>query len=162
MYEIGGVMDAAARIGVDESNAGLEAEWFMGGHLPQHFTAAYSLGATLLLLTHVAWILWVIFGAIWTRNRPLLAALHIASLAWGVVVELGPWACPLTFAEQFFEGGPEIDVNRTGFIVHLLDRIVYPDIPLRFLTFCGVAVCVANLAVYARRYWRRIQGIKQK
>src|ERR1700719_4411209 len=107
-----------------------------------------------LLITHLAWILWVIFGALWTKNRPLFAGFHIASLVWGIIVELGPWPCPLTLAEGFFERGSAVDAYRSGFLVHFLDLVVYPDISVELLTVCGVVVCAANLAVYARRYWR--------
>ena len=147
-------MNAAARISIDEADASLETKRFMLGHLHQHFTVAYNVLATLFLIAHVAWILWVIFGALWTRNRPLLAAFHIASLAWGIVVEVGPWPCPSTIAEEFFEAG-FIDASRNGFIVTILDSIIYPNIPARLLTCFGIAVCVINLAVYARRYWRQ-------
>jgi hypothetical protein len=94
--------------------------------------------------------------------RPLLAAFHIASLAWGIVVELEPWPCPLTLVEQFFEGGSGVDAYSTGFIIHLLDQIVYPEIPVRLLMLSGVAVCGTNLGIYARRYWCRRQRLKQK
>ena len=107
-----------------------------------------------MLVAHLAWILWVIFGALWTKNRPLLAGFHIASLVWGIVVELGPWPCPLTLAEEFFERGSGADMYRAGFLVHFLDSVIYPEISVQLLTICGVAVCGVNLAIYARRYWR--------
>ena len=52
-----------------------------------------------LLAIHLAWILWVIFGVFWTRGRPWLTAFHLASLGWGILVEIGPWPCPLTLFE---------------------------------------------------------------
>ena len=57
----------------------------------------------LVLVVHLAWILWVIFGALWTSGRRGLTAFHIASLVWGIIVEVGPWPCPLTMAEDFFQ-----------------------------------------------------------
>ena len=42
----------------------------------------YSALATAILLLHALFILWVIFGALLTRSRPLLRWLHIASLLW--------------------------------------------------------------------------------
>jgi Protein of Unknown function (DUF2784) len=118
----------------------------------------YGPGIAVLLTVHLLWIVWVIFGAVWTRNRPLLAGFHIASLVWGIVVELGPWACPLTLAEQFFEVGAGSDPYRGSFVNHYLDAIVYPDIPEALLISLGVVVCVLNLAIYGRRYCRRISA----
>ncbi|HEY3937005.1 MAG TPA: DUF2784 domain-containing protein [Bryobacteraceae bacterium] len=109
--------------------------------------------ATLVLTIHLAWILWVVLGALWTRGRTVLATFHVLSLGWGIIVELSPLPCPLTLAEQFFEdraGG----AYEGGFLLHWLDRLVYPAIPDAVLTGIGVAVCVLNIAVYVRRYWK--------
>ncbi len=111
----------------------------------------FAFFAALVLLAHLVWILLVIFGGLWTRGRPVLTGLHVASLIWGVIVELGPWPCPLTLAEQFLEMRAGIDPYRGGFLVHYLDRMVYPDLPELLLAVLGVAVCAANLAIYA---WR--------
>ena len=115
---------------------------------------SYAVLAAIILCLHLAWILWVILGAIWTRGRSLLAALHILSLLWGVAVEAGPWPCPLTALEQYFETGTGGGAYQGGFVVHYLDRLVYPDVPDWTLTVAGVAVCVLNLAIYVRRWLR--------
>jgi len=104
--------------------------------------------AAVVLAAHLGWILFVIFGALLTRGRRVLTTLHIASLIWGVIVEISPLPCPLTLAEQYF------DPYSGGFVAHYLDRIVYPDLPEWLLTALGVLVCVLNLAIYARR-WRK-------
>ncbi|HZU29304.1 MAG TPA: DUF2784 domain-containing protein [Bryobacteraceae bacterium] len=114
--------------------------------------------AAAALAVHLIWILFVIFGAAITRNRPALAILHIVSLLWGVVVELSPLPCPLTLGEQFFEQRAGIDPYRGGFLLHYLDRIVYPALPDWLLTVLGVLVCSVNLGIYFRRYhrnWKR-------
>ena len=56
--------------------------------------------ATGISILHLAWILLLIFGAFWTRRRPFWTAVHLLSLVWGIIVEVGPWPCPLTLAEQ--------------------------------------------------------------
>jgi hypothetical protein len=111
--------------------------------------------AGFILAIHLAWILWVIAGVFWTKGRLWLAASHLASLVWGLAVELGPWPCPLTLAEQFFEVRAGAAYYQGGFIVHYLDRLVYPDIPEWILTWGGVAVCLGNLGIYAARFWKR-------
>jgi hypothetical protein len=107
--------------------------------------------ASLVLLAHLAWIVLVIFGALWTRGRPIWSGVHIASLAWGIAVEAGPWSCPLTLAEQYFEARAGVTPYQGSFLVHTLDAIVYPNLPGWAVTTAGVAVCVLNLAIYARR-----------
>lgn len=111
--------------------------------------------AALFLTIHLLWILWVIFGAFWTRGRPLLSAFHILSLLWGIVVELSPLPCPLTMGEQYFEQRAGVNAYQGAFLTHLLDRVVYPDIPEALLVGFGVAICAANLGVYAWRFSKR-------
>jgi hypothetical protein len=111
--------------------------------------------AATILVAHLAWILWAIFGALFTRGRPFLTAFHIASLIWGILVEIGPWPCPLTLAEQFFESRAGIQPYQGGFLVHYLDAIVYPNVPESVLVYAGVVVCAFNLLVYAARLMRR-------
>jgi Protein of Unknown function (DUF2784) len=110
--------------------------------------------AVLVLSVHFAWLALVIFGAIWTRGRPLATALHILALLWGIVVELGPWPCPLTVAESYFETRAGLPAYQGSFLLHYLDAIVYPDLPGWIVTGAGVAVCALNLAIYGWR-WRR-------
>jgi hypothetical protein len=110
--------------------------------------------AELVLAIHLAWILFVIIGAFFTRGRPRLAALHIASLVWGIVVETGPWPCPLTLTENAFERRAGIVPYTGSFLVHYLDRIIYPNLSVELIVMCGVLVCVLNLAVYGYRLWR--------
>jgi hypothetical protein len=115
----------------------------------------YSVLATTVLLLHLLFILWVILGALLTRGRPLLRWLHLGSLGWGVVLEIVPWPCPLTPAENWFRSRAGIETYQGGFLLHYLDTLVYPDIPPTWLTLTTVAVCVGNLVIYAMRFRRR-------
>jgi hypothetical protein len=108
--------------------------------------------AILILSAHLAWIGLVIFGALWTRGRPIWSTLHILALLWGIVAEVGPWPCPLTLAETYFEAGAGASAYQGSFLLHYLDAIVYPDLPAWAVTLAGVAVCVFNLAIYIWRF----------
>ena len=113
----------------------------------------YSALAVSVLLLHALFILWVVFGALLTRSRPILRWLHIASLLWGILTELLPWPCPLTVLENWLEARAGVEPYQGGFLLHYLDKLVYPDISATVLTVAGVLVCVLNLAVYGRRAW---------
>ena len=108
--------------------------------------------AILVLLVHLAWILLVIFGALFTRGRRAWTALHILALLWGIATEAGPWPCPLTLAEQYFEIRAGLAAYHGSFLLHTLDAIVYPNVPAWVVTVIGVAVCVLNLGIYAGRF----------
>ena len=111
----------------------------------------------LVLVLHLAWILWVIFGAFWTSGRRWLTAFHLASLLWGIAVEIGPWPCPLTMAEDFFQGRAGHAPYLGSFLLHYVGLIVYPNVSVRLLTVCGVTVCAMNLAIYAGRGWHALR-----
>ena len=124
-------------------------------HATSAFVASgfYFALATAVLFLHTLFILWVVFGALLTCSRPLLRWLHIASLLWGIFIELLPWPCPLTLLKNWLEGRAGIEPYQGGFLLHYLDKLVYPDISANMLTFAGVVVCTANLAFYTRQVW---------
>ena len=112
--------------------------------------------AILVLLVHLAWIVVVIFGALFTRGRPVWSALHILALLWGIAVEAGPWPCPLTLAEQFFEVRAGLAAYQDSFLLHTLDAIVYPNLPGWLVTLVGVAICAFNLGIYLWRFRKHL------
>lgn len=113
----------------------------------------YSALAVFVLFLHALFILWVAFGALVTRSRPVLRWLHIASLVWGILTELLPWPCPLTLLENWLEAKAGVQPYQGGFLLHYLDKLVYPDISATVLTVAGVLVCILNLALYGRLTW---------
>ncbi len=115
----------------------------------------YSTLATVVLLFHVLFIVWVVFGAFVARSRPLLRVLHVASLLWGVATNALPWPCPLTLLENWLEQRAGVAPYQGGFLLHYLDKFVYPDLPQSLLTAAAGVVCVLNLAYYARLGWKR-------
>jgi hypothetical protein len=116
-------------------------------------SGAYPVLSVCVLLLHALFIVWVAFGAFVTRSRPALRWLHIASVVWGILTELLPWPCPLTLLENWLEAKAGVEPYAGGFLLHYLDRLVYPDISTSVLTAAGVLVCVLNLALYGWRFW---------
>ncbi len=119
----------------------------------QAASSLYSALAILVLLLHALFILWVVLGALVTRSRPVLRWLHIASLVWGILTELLPWPCPLTLLENWLEAKAGVQPYQGGFLLHYLDKLVYPDISATVLTVGGVLVCALNFALYGWRLW---------
>ncbi len=116
-------------------------------------SSLYSALAICILLLHALFILWVVFGALLTRSRPVLRWLHIASLVWGILTELLPWPCPLTVLENWLEARAGVQPYQGRFLLHYLDKLVYPDISASVLTVAGVVICALNLMFYARQMW---------
>jgi len=106
------------------------------------------------LAAHLAFILWVIFGALFTRRRPWLAAAHIASLVYAIFIEVAARPCPLTALEQWAQRRAGLVPYEGDFLAYYLGCIIYPDVRYTVLVPAAVAVCVFNLGIYARRGWR--------
>ncbi len=103
---------------------------------------------------HACWLLLVIFGALWTRGRPAWGTVHVLALVWGILAEVGPWPCPLTLAEEYFETRAGAAAYHGSFVLHYLEAIVYPNLPGWIVAGAGVTVCAVNLGIYGWRVWK--------
>ena len=121
----------------------------------------YSLLANAVLLLHLAYILFVVFGGLALPRWPRLAWLHLPAVLWGAWVEFVNWTCPLTPLESTLlrlGGEPGF---RGDFIDHYLAAMIYPEGLTRTAQIMlGTFVLAINAAVYWR-LWRRRQIIKQ-
>lgn len=133
--------------------ARLQAFWY-------HEGVGYALLAALALSAHLAFILWVIGGALFTLGRPFWSWVHVGTMIYGVIIEAGPWPCPLTILEQHFEEKAGIGTYHQPFLVHYLEAIIYPNVSEIVLVWCATAVCAINGAIYGRRLWKA-RRIKQ-
>ncbi|HXT74478.1 MAG TPA: DUF2784 domain-containing protein [Candidatus Angelobacter sp.] len=112
----------------------------------------YLAMADAVLIVHLAFIAWVIFGTFLTRGRPRLAWVHVITIVYGIVVETTPLVCPLTLAENWCEARAGTLPYHGPFLLHCLDVTVYPHVPVALLVALAVAVCVLNLGIYAGRF----------
>jgi uncharacterized protein DUF2784 len=110
----------------------------------------FEILADCVLGLHALFILWLIFGAFVARYRPVLCWSHITCLVWGILVEVTPWPCPLTVLEKWLELKAGVEPYQAGFVLHYLDKVVYPDISPTLLTVVGVSICVFNLGLDGR------------
>jgi hypothetical protein len=117
-------------------------------------STVYGSAALGVLLFHVAWLVFVVFGALVTRGRRVFTALHLAALAWALLVEVGPWPCPLTALEQALWSHADAEGYSGGFLLHYLDRLIYPGVPEWILVAGAAVVISANSVVYMRRFRR--------
>jgi hypothetical protein len=114
--------------------------------------------AAAVLVLHLLFIGWVLLGWLLTRQHLWLRWAHILSLLYGIVIETGPWPCPLTLLENYFLERAGIAPYREPFLVHYLEAVVYPDVSPALLTWCAVGVCGFILIIYIQRFRHRTAG----
>jgi hypothetical protein len=86
----------------------------------------YPLLADIVLLAHLAFIVFVLAGGLLLRRWPGLVWLHLPALVWGGFVEASGWVCPLTPLENYFRVLAGGDIYREDFIARYLLPLVYP------------------------------------
>jgi len=114
----------------------------------------YRVLADAVLVLHLAFILFVVFGGLLVLRYPRLAWLHLPAAAWGVLIEFAGWICPLTPLEKHLriQGGEAGYAG--GFINHYLLPLIYPDGLTRELQWLAGALLIAiNAAIYLK-LWR--------
>jgi hypothetical protein len=115
----------------------------------------YRLLADAVLLLHLAFILFVAFGALLVARRRRLLPVHLAAAGWGLFVEVSGAICPLTWAEVHYRRLAGEAGYEGGFIDHYLLPLIYPAGLTRDAQWMlGVAVLVLNAVLYAW-IWRR-------
>ena len=110
----------------------------------------HSLLADGVLLLHLTFVLFVVFGGLLVLRNRWWALLHVPIFVWGAFVNLMHWVCPLTPIEQRLRRLAGDEGYEGGFIAHYVGNVVYPDIPNEQLgMMLGVAALVWNFLVYA-------------
>ncbi|MCA1855621.1 DUF2784 domain-containing protein [Massilia oculi] len=115
----------------------------------------YRFLADAVLLLHLGFILFVVFGALLVARWPRLLPLHLAAAAWGFGIEVLGAVCPLTYLENRLRALAGVAGYADGFIEHYLLPLVYPGAMSRGLQLALAAgVLAVNAALYAW-LWRR-------
>jgi hypothetical protein len=109
----------------------------------------YGFMADLVLIVHLAFILFVIAGGLLVWWRPRLIIPHLAAVIWGLAIEFIPSLfCPLTPLEQMLLGKAGEKGYEGGFVNHYLIPLIYPDAPPSFFVAVGFFVVAINGIMY--------------
>lgn len=113
------------------------------------------LAADLVVLLHLGFILFVVFGGLGVLRFPRLAWLHLPAAAWGALVELRGLYCPLTELENALRGAGAEQGYSDSFIEHYLLPIIYPAaLTPRLQLILGLGLLLLNGGFYGWRLWR--------
>ena len=110
----------------------------------------YRLAADLALVTHFAFIILVVAGALVAFRYAWFAWIHVPAAFWGVFVELTGRICPLTTVENFFRTRAGQEGYAVSFVEHYIFPVIYPAGLTRDvqLMLAGLVVAV-NVIIYA-------------
>ena len=110
----------------------------------------YAVLAELTVLVHLAFIIYVVFGALLALRWPWSIWAHLPVLIWGVAIEMTGWICPLTPLENHFRAQAVLQGYEGGFIEHYLIPVIYPTELTRELQIgLGAALLAFNMLIYA-------------
>lgn len=109
----------------------------------------YRIGADLVLLLHVAFVLFVLAGGLLVLKWPRIVWAHVPAATWGAIVECTGWICPLTPLENGLRTLAGADPYDSDFIEQYLLTLLYPAVLTRNIQILlGIAVVLVNAVVY--------------
>ena len=115
----------------------------------------YRLSADLVLIVHLSFVVFVLFGGLLTLKWRRAAWWHLPAIAWGAVVEFSGWICPLTPLENWLRTQGGEATYEGDFILRYLLPLLYPEgLTHNVQMVLGSLVLLVNLSVYSW-LWRR-------
>lgn len=121
--------------------------------------SVYRLAADLVLVVHLAFVLFVVFGGLLALRWRWMAWLHLPVAVYGFLIEVVGWVCPLTPLENRLRRAAGDAGYEGGFIEHYLLPLLYPGGLTREVQLTlALLVVVVNAVVYALVWRRRRRG----
>jgi len=111
----------------------------------------YGLLADLVLVAHLAFVGFVVFGGFLVLRWRRLAWIHVPVALWGAAIVVTGFTCPLTPLENRLQQLGGRAGYQGGFIEHYVTAVLYPDgLTRQAQLVLGAAVLALNLIVYWR------------
>jgi hypothetical protein len=117
---------------------------------------AYRAAADAILVAHLAFVLFVVFGALLLLRWPRLAWLHIPAVVWAAFIEFSGMICPLTPLEVALRQRAGQAGYGGGFIDHYVVSLLYPEgLTQNTQAMLGAVLVAINAAIYIVAFRRR-------
>lgn len=120
--------------------------------------AMASLGADVVMLVHLAFVLFVALGGLVVRRWRRLAWVHLPCAAYGAAIEVWGWVCPLTPLEQSLRRAAGQGGYGGGFVEHFVGGVLYPQDWHHLHLWLAAVVVVVNFVAYGLLWTRRHRG----
>lgn len=119
----------------------------------------YRLLADLVVVLHLAFIVFVAIGGLLAWRWPALVWVHVPVVVWAVAIVAIGFTCPLTPLEKELRARSGAQAYQGGFIDHYLADVVYPGEHIALARgFVATLVVVGWAGLVARR---RRQGLSR-
>lgn len=107
------------------------------------------IAADLVLVIHLAFIVFVVLGGWLVLRRHWVAWLHLPAALWGAIIELSGGVCPLTPLENRLRAASGSVGYDGGFIDRYLIPVIYPASMTRTVQILlGLGVILINALFY--------------
>jgi hypothetical protein len=118
----------------------------------------YRLLADAVLVTHAAFVAFVMLGGLPVLRWPRVAWVHLPAVAWAAYIEITGGVCPLTPLENHWRSLAGEQGYTGGFVEHYIVALLYPDgLTTTIQDVLALLVVVVNVAVYSWVRHRRRQ-----
>ena len=118
----------------------------------------YRIAADLVLVLHLAFIVFVVFGGLLVLKYRWVLYAHIPAAVWGAYVEIAGHLCPLTTWENDFLRRAGEAGYSNSFVEHYVLPVIYPAGLTRTVQFWLAGfVVLANIVIYG---WLLYRGHK--
>ena len=113
--------------------------------------------AGVVMVVHLAFILFVAVGALLAWRWPRLVWLHVPAVAWGVGIIVIGYECPLTPLEKWLRRSAGDDGYEGGFVDRYVEGVIYPE---EFTPLLRALAAVMIVAGYLRLF--RSDGLRRQ
>lgn len=115
----------------------------------------YRILADAVLVLHLAFVVFAVFGGLTIFKWPRLAWIHIPMASWAALVEFAGWMCPLTPLEHWLRIQAGMTPEKLSFVEQYLLPLLYPASLTRELQMIlGAFVVAVNGLIYIWVLWR--------
>lgn len=109
----------------------------------------YEFLANLALITHLIFILFVIFGGLLFFIFSKVIYIHLPALIWGIYIELTSSVCPLTYVENWLLYQSGLTTYSNSFINNYILPTIYPEhLTADLQIYLGISLIIINTFIY--------------
>jgi hypothetical protein len=116
----------------------------------------YALLAGLIVVLHLAFVVFAAAGALFVWRWPAVAWAHVPAAVWAAFIEFSGGICPLTPLENDLRARAGLDHYAGDFVAQYLFPVLYPaGLTRQAQLLIGGIVVAVNMAAYTFVYFSR-------